>query len=88
MLNHICVQLGPALPTPPSLPNLPARTCVGTIFPVGNHRDNTGLGMHAITFANCVSRCQTRVSVDVHKGSCICIGDFFYFIFFVEIEDQ
>ena len=29
-LNHICVWLGPAPPTPPSLPNL-ARTCMRTL---------------------------------------------------------
>jgi hypothetical protein len=34
-LDHIFIQLGPALPTPPSLPGLPklpAHTCMGT-FP-------------------------------------------------------
>jgi hypothetical protein len=30
MLDHIFILLGPASPTPPSLPGLPARTCVGT----------------------------------------------------------
>ena len=29
-LNHICVRLGLAPPTPPSWHGLPARTCVGT----------------------------------------------------------
>ena len=31
MLNHICVWLGPAPPTAPSLSGLPARTCVGSL---------------------------------------------------------
>ena len=30
-LDHIFIQLGPAPPTPPSLPGLHARTCVGTL---------------------------------------------------------
>ena len=30
-LNHICVRLGPILPTPLSLPGLLARPCVGTL---------------------------------------------------------
>ena len=30
-LDHIFIQLGPALATPPSLPGLPTRTCVGTL---------------------------------------------------------
>ena len=36
MLDHIFIRMGPAPPTPPSLFGLPARTCVGTPFPVGN----------------------------------------------------
>ena len=30
-LNHICVWLGPAPPTPPALPCLLAHTCAGTL---------------------------------------------------------
>ena len=29
-LDHIFIRLGPTPPMPPSLPGLPARTCMGT----------------------------------------------------------
>ena len=31
-LDHIFIWMGPAPPTPPSLPSLHARTCVGTLL--------------------------------------------------------
>ena len=36
-LDHICVRLGPAPPTPPSLSGLPAYTCVRNYSSLGTN---------------------------------------------------